>query len=141
MRRRGMPATSILAALRDTNQTVCSPPLLDHEVERISESISRYDPAEERGRISLGLTSTTPGMRTALSPTIVEMHGSVLKTENGTSGMTRDGGLIDLVASFSSPWKQSGDSGGRLKGSTTTELEETVSTTPESRGTDHGWKQ
>jgi hypothetical protein len=80
-------------------------------------------------------------MRTALSPIIVEKHGTVLKIENGTSGMASDGGLIDLVASFSSPWKQSEELNLRLNGSTTKEVEKTTWATQEGRGTDHGWKQ
>lgn len=44
MRRRGMGADEILAALVVTNQTRCDPPLAVVDVERIAKSVSRYDP-------------------------------------------------------------------------------------------------
>lgn len=44
MRRAGMGANAIAAALRATNATRCNPPLSDDEVGRIAESIARYEP-------------------------------------------------------------------------------------------------
>jgi Bifunctional DNA primase/polymerase, N-terminal/Primase C terminal 1 (PriCT-1) len=46
MRRRGMSAAAILAALRAENRDRCKPPLDDRDVERIARSIGRY-PADE----------------------------------------------------------------------------------------------
>lgn len=47
MRRRGMVAKEILAALKVFNADRCSPPLPDQEVENIATSISRYPVAAE----------------------------------------------------------------------------------------------
>ncbi len=44
MRRMGMGREEILAALEATNQARCKPPIPDQEVERIAESIARYEP-------------------------------------------------------------------------------------------------
>ncbi|GIW90238.1 MAG: hypothetical protein KatS3mg109_0670 [Pirellulaceae bacterium] len=44
MRRVGMSQAEIAAALRQTNQDRCVPPLADREVERIAASIARYEP-------------------------------------------------------------------------------------------------
>lgn len=44
MRRVGMSKDEIFAALERTNQDRCKPPLSKREVERIAESISRYEP-------------------------------------------------------------------------------------------------
>jgi putative DNA primase/helicase len=49
MRRRGFDRDSILAALRVTNDKRCDPPLDDSEVEKIADSISRYEPAAHSG--------------------------------------------------------------------------------------------
>lgn len=46
MRRRGMGADSIEAALQTENQARCNPPLPQREVSSIAHSISRYAPAE-----------------------------------------------------------------------------------------------
>lgn len=43
MRRRGMDAAEILAALDVTNERRCEPPLGSDEVEKIAASVSRYD--------------------------------------------------------------------------------------------------
>jgi putative DNA primase/helicase len=50
MRRKGMSATAIEAALRVYNVEQCSPPLSDSEVVRIAGSISRYEPEASDGR-------------------------------------------------------------------------------------------
>lgn len=44
MRRRGMARPAILAALHEENRLKCDPPLGDEEVQRIAESVSRYEP-------------------------------------------------------------------------------------------------
>jgi hypothetical protein len=44
MRRVGMGRSEIAAALHQTNKDRCSPPLSPREVERIAESIARYEP-------------------------------------------------------------------------------------------------
>jgi len=46
MRRRGMSAPALLAALVEENTARCVPPLDDDEVRRIAESVGRYTPAE-----------------------------------------------------------------------------------------------
>lgn len=46
MRRVGMGASEIAAALHQTNRVRCRPPLADREVDRIAESVSRYPPDE-----------------------------------------------------------------------------------------------
>jgi hypothetical protein len=61
MRRRGMDAESIAAALKVENARRCRPPLPDAEVERIAASIARYEPArleysaeiDSKGRLTL----------------------------------------------------------------------------------------
>lgn len=45
MRRRGMSAAEIAAALKVANAERCKPPLSDEEVEGIAASVSRYQPA------------------------------------------------------------------------------------------------
>jgi len=45
MRRIGMGVPAITAALRETNQRRCVPPLDEREVEKIATSVGRYDPA------------------------------------------------------------------------------------------------
>lgn len=45
MRRRGMSARAIEAALLVTNSERCHPPLLEDEVRKIASSVSRYEPA------------------------------------------------------------------------------------------------
>lgn len=47
MRRRGMEASSILAAIQSENRTRCFPPLPDREVEQIAYSYSRYKPGKD----------------------------------------------------------------------------------------------
>lgn len=44
MRRRGMGAEEIFAALEVTNRQRCEPPLPTEEVRRIAQSVSRYEP-------------------------------------------------------------------------------------------------
>lgn len=46
MRRRGMDADEIAAALHVTNRKRCRPPLDDAEVDQIAASIARYEPAQ-----------------------------------------------------------------------------------------------
>jgi hypothetical protein len=46
MRRAGMGQTEVLAAIQATNATRCQPPLPAREVERIAESVARYEPDE-----------------------------------------------------------------------------------------------
>jgi Bifunctional DNA primase/polymerase, N-terminal/AAA domain/Primase C terminal 1 (PriCT-1) len=47
MRKRGMSAQEIAAALRVTNATRCHPPLPDSEIETIVGSVARYDATED----------------------------------------------------------------------------------------------
>ncbi len=54
MRRRGMGAAEILAALEVTNERRCEPPLETAELEKIAESVSRYEPAGDVISISFG---------------------------------------------------------------------------------------
>ena len=58
MRRRGMGAGAIAAALLVENADRCTPPLTEAEVTRIATSVSRYDPAgpsdDRRGRARRG---------------------------------------------------------------------------------------
>jgi hypothetical protein len=51
MRRRGMSEPAIVAALQEENVRRCDPPLALHEVQAIAASVSRYEPATERGAI------------------------------------------------------------------------------------------
>jgi putative DNA primase/helicase len=48
MRRRGMGAEEIEAALLVTNNKRCDPPLAEDEVRKIASSVCRYKPAVER---------------------------------------------------------------------------------------------
>lgn len=54
MRRRGMAAAEIAAALRETNRSRCQPPLPDDELEAIAASISRYEPDTRPAYTDLG---------------------------------------------------------------------------------------
>lgn len=54
MRRRGMDAAEILAALEVTNERRCEPPLEVDELEKIAESVSRYEPAGDVISVSFG---------------------------------------------------------------------------------------
>ena len=47
MRRRGMGAEEIEAALLVTNNKRCDPPLAEDEVRKIASSVCRYKPARE----------------------------------------------------------------------------------------------
>ena len=47
MRRRGMGAEEIEAALLVTNNKRCDPPLAEDEVRKIASSVCRYEPARE----------------------------------------------------------------------------------------------
>jgi putative DNA primase/helicase len=51
MRRRGMDAAEILAALEVTNERRCDPPLKTAELEKIAESVARYEPAGDVVRV------------------------------------------------------------------------------------------
>lgn len=51
MRRRGMSAAAIAAALLADNEARCTPPLPVDEVARIARSVSRYPPAPYRPRV------------------------------------------------------------------------------------------
>lgn len=46
MRRRGMSAEAILAAIEIENDTRCIPPVSQSDLERIANSVSKYDPAD-----------------------------------------------------------------------------------------------
>jgi len=52
MRRRGMSAAAICAALTEENQQRYSPALTDEEVRRIAESVARYDPPPQEFRLT-----------------------------------------------------------------------------------------
>lgn len=54
MRRRGMDAAEILAALEVTNERRCEPPLKTTELEKIAESVSRYEPTGDVISVSFG---------------------------------------------------------------------------------------
>lgn len=43
LRRYNLPAEAVAATLHSTNETVCNPPLPDNEVDRIVESVGRYE--------------------------------------------------------------------------------------------------
>ena len=49
MRRRGLAAPTIEAALREVNRAQCKPPLSDDEVHSIAESVGRYEPGGGNG--------------------------------------------------------------------------------------------
>ena len=51
-RRGGMSGDEILVAITAMNQTRCSPPLSENEVERIAQSVARYEPEPEAVEIS-----------------------------------------------------------------------------------------
>jgi putative DNA primase/helicase len=52
MRRRGMDVAEILPALKVTNVRRCEPPLEPDELEKIAESVSRYEPGGDVVRVS-----------------------------------------------------------------------------------------
>jgi hypothetical protein len=47
MRRKGLPVEAIAAALTVVNERQCRPPLPSRDVQRIAQSISRYQPADD----------------------------------------------------------------------------------------------
>jgi putative DNA primase/helicase len=53
MRRRGMGAEEIFAALEVTNRLRCEPPLENEEVRRIAQSVARYEPAGAPGWVKV----------------------------------------------------------------------------------------
>lgn len=61
MRRRGMARDTILAALIAENEAKCVPPLDVDEIERITDSVSRYEPSAppQPGRVT-GTNGTSP---------------------------------------------------------------------------------
>ena len=67
MRRRGMDADEIEAALLVTNGKRCDPPLPDDEVRTIARSVARYDPSEHSDRppVPPDGMNTPPRFRTA----------------------------------------------------------------------------
>ncbi len=69
MRRRGMNASEILAALRAINDRRCAPPLADDELAGIAESVGRYAPAAD------GRTRTDVGN----AELFLEMHADRLR--------------------------------------------------------------
>ena len=59
IRRRGGSRAAMLAAIQVENETRCSPPLSDGEIEKIADSVARYEPATSAsGRASTN--SSTP---------------------------------------------------------------------------------
>lgn len=54
LRRRGLDAEAILAALLALNAAKCRPPLDEQEVKRIAQSVGRYPPASEATREGVG---------------------------------------------------------------------------------------
>lgn len=62
MRRRGLGATEIAAALAVTNRERCQPPLPPEEVEQIAHSIARYPPADAGGKAhAIAVTNADAG--------------------------------------------------------------------------------
>lgn len=76
MRRRGASPESILAALRVENQRICSPPLPEHDLERIARSIGKKEPAARPDTSSIELVEpvqvfyAAPDLRDYVSPHI-----------------------------------------------------------------------
>jgi hypothetical protein len=73
MRQRGMSAESIEAALLVENRERCSPPLTDQEVRKIAQSISRYEPGQQRcavpdAPLRRKLTAVLPDLRIERKP-------------------------------------------------------------------------
>lgn len=60
MRRRGMGRDAILAALLAENDAKCRPPLDSGEVEKIADSVSRYDPTEHAPKHAPSENGTSP---------------------------------------------------------------------------------
>lgn len=69
MRRGGLGADAIEAALRVTNRDRCQPPLLDEEVHRIAHSVARYEPAEAT-EWRVGTASDDPEAFTSIEPLV-----------------------------------------------------------------------
>jgi putative DNA primase/helicase len=68
MRRRGMDADAILAALLAHNAAHCDPPLPENEVRQIAASVARYQPAPEamvwtEHDLTIKFTETYPNLR------------------------------------------------------------------------------
>ena len=66
MRRRGMTAEAIEAALLTENEARCSPPLPDAEVQRIASSISKYEPSAP--------VATAPAARSLISARLADVE-------------------------------------------------------------------
>lgn len=87
MRRVGMTAAEICAALRQVNADRCRPPLPPGEVDRIATSIARYEPAEQPGqRIPRPVSAAAlVGSHTRLRPAVIE-------------GLLRRGETMNVIA-------------------------------------------
>jgi putative DNA primase/helicase len=73
MRRPGMTAAEILAALLVVNRERCDPPLPEAEVERIAKSVGRYAPGESLLAADMPLSDLGNGLR------LVARHGGDLR--------------------------------------------------------------
>jgi hypothetical protein len=60
IRRRGGSRAAILAAIQAENETRCSPPLSDDEVESIADSVAQYEPAVASERLNPKHASLSP---------------------------------------------------------------------------------
>lgn len=63
LRRQGLSAEALFAALQQVNQEKCKPPLPDKEVRAIARSVARYEPAEESPPPRLEDPTRTPSRR------------------------------------------------------------------------------
>lgn len=85
MQRRGFGHEAILAALLEENALKCQPALLDAEVERIAQSITRYAPAEDAHYPEAQITdeaSRFPRTDTGNAELFAQLHGDRLRYDH-----------------------------------------------------------
>lgn len=88
MRRRGLDAEEIFAALLKVNERRCRPPLPEGEVQEIATSVSRYEPADDATKDASPVIDATVGVDAfLLAPPILEMDVEGLRVR-GDHGWT-----------------------------------------------------
>ncbi|MDO8728994.1 MAG: bifunctional DNA primase/polymerase, partial [bacterium] len=95
MRRGGLGAEAIEAALRVVNLQRCRPPLLDDEVHRIAHSVARYEP-EEATDWRVGAAARDPEAFTSIEP-LVRIGTDPPRFVSHPCGRELELALIDLA--------------------------------------------
>lgn len=115
MRRRGMSGAAILAALEVENESRCVPPLAQDDLERIANSVARYDP-EPGNQLALRDKGEIVVDPDAVDKILSQMEATRIATQTMKSremrrqreilgGMTELMGIRDFIAAGPDPTK------------------------------------